>query len=289
MQLALRLPVVVLLARNSLVADVAVGLLTLSTDKHVECAPLGVDVHALGAESAVLDVDAGVLRETQVLLDHLISDGEGKNCALVRVALRALLEVLLALSRGATVPAHPGEAARTLNVSAASGLLRDGRMALWVGAGFGAVLDKELTELQRILFVLKIDLLNIVGKSVLQVYSVFGTPLEGVLSLSAVETEQKFTVLAPADILCLLDVGDTFAARQRAPPNIVHLFNRSVQAVLLVFLDDALTEPQSLDVEVVQVFATTLLSALNLTYLARLHLRKNHTSDALSAKVVLAA
>ena len=71
------------------------------------------------------------------------------------------------------------------------------------------------------------------------------------LSLSAVETEQKLTVLAPADILRLLDVGDTFAARQRAPPNIVHLFNRSVQAVLLVFLDDALTEPQSLDVEVV--------------------------------------
>ena len=167
MQLALRLPVVVLLARNSLVADVAVRILTLSADKHVECALLGVYVEALGAESAVLDVDAGVLRETQVLLDHFISDGEGKNCALVRVALRALLEVLLALSRSATVPAHPGEAAGTLNVSAASGLLRDGRMALWVGTGFGAVLDKELTELQRILLVLQIDLLYVVRKSVL--------------------------------------------------------------------------------------------------------------------------
>jgi len=270
-QLALRLPVVVLLARNSLAADVAIGLLTLSADKHVECAPLWVDVQALGTESAVLDVDAGILRQTQVLLDHLISDGEGKNCALVRVALRALFEVLLALSRSATVPAHPGKAARTLNVSAASGLLRDGRMALWVGAGLGAVLDKQLTELQRILLVLQIDLLDVVGKSVLEVDSVFGTPLEGVLSLSAVETEQKLTVLTPAHILRLLDVGDTFAARQRAPTNVIHLFNRCVQAVLLVFLDDALTEPQSLDVEVVQVFAAALLSALNLTNLTRFH------------------
>jgi hypothetical protein len=110
-----------------------------------------------------------------------------------------------------------------------------------------------------------------------------------VLSLSAVETEQKLTVLTPAYIFRLLDIGDTFASRQRAPTNVIHLFNRSVQAVLLVFLDDALTEPQCLDVEVVQVFATALLSALNLTYLTRLHLCKNHTSDALSAKVVLAA
>ena len=156
-------------------------------------------------------------------------------------------------------------------MSAASGLLRDGRMALWVGTGFGAVLDKELTELQRILLVLQIDLFYVVRKSVLEVHSVFGTPLEGVLSLSAVETEQKLTVLTPADILRLLDIGDTFATRQWAPTNVIHLFNRSVQAVLLVFLNDALTEPQSLDVEVVQVFATAFVSALNLTYLTRLH------------------
>lgn len=189
MQLALRLPVVVLLARNRLVADVAVGFLALGAGKHVERALLRVDVQALGTEGAVLYVDAGVLRQAQVLLDHLISNGEGKDRPLVRVALRALFEVLLALRRRPTAPAHPREAARTLDMCAASWLLRDGRSTLLVGTGFGAVLDEELTELQCVFLVLQIDLLDVVCKSVLEVDAVFGTPLERVLALLAVETE----------------------------------------------------------------------------------------------------
>ena len=141
--MALRRLVVLLLVSNRLITNVAEQLLAVLAGDRVILPFLLVDRAALWTRDTQLDVDVGVVIETQMLLNQVLGDARGLQGSFLRDALWVLFEVFLAFGFFATRPADPREADGALDVGAAGRVFRDRYAALEVGTRFCAVLDEQ--------------------------------------------------------------------------------------------------------------------------------------------------
>jgi len=160
--------------RNRLVANVAELVVARLADNSVVAPALLIDLFAVGARRAVLDVDVGVVVEPQMLGDELLRQRRRQQSALFLQTLRVLFEVLLTLGIGAARPAHPREAHWTLQMRAAGPVLRNRGLALDVGTRLRAVLNEQQRELGRINLVLVANVLELllIARGYMQVYPV---------------------------------------------------------------------------------------------------------------------
>lgn len=105
----------------------------------------------------------------------------------------------------------------------------------------------------------------------------------------AVETEVVLTVLAPSSILAFLNHSNATASWQRAPAHVVHVSDRVLHAKPLILFHHLAIESAVLNIQVVEIFAAVVLSAVDVANLPTVYLCDNHVLQALGAEVVFAA
>jgi len=116
---------------------------------------------------------------------------------------------------------------------------------------FAAVLEVEIVEYFLRLLVTLVDALNLcLLEHVFCIKTIDPTAFEWMVLLLAIQTENKFTVLALSIVLFLIDVSQGRAVWDRAPAHIVHLVDRVPETQVLPLVIHFLPQIQITDVQI---------------------------------------
>lgn len=96
-------------------------------------------------------------------------------------------------------------------------------------------------------------------------------------------------MLALSEIRLSLNGSKWFAARKWTPSEVIHLCDGIIEWKLFVFLDIFWVETDIFDIQIIQLFPTGFLCALNMGHVPVLNVISNHSFNARMAEVMFAA
>ena len=222
---ACSLAFVMVWAIDWLVADVTEYLLTWLTCEHVISSFLPIDLATIGTFNHCPDIYVGILIQTHVLFNHLLSNLKWLQMWCFIDTLRPFFVMLLSFCRVKTCPTKVLPTLSTLDMSTTTLDFRNSYTTLWVWAPFGALLEVNLV---KSVFYFLISFLDVVDFRFVfdkQIDSVNHTSLEWMNLFFAVKAKVKFTVLAFTWIILLVFYCNRPTGWQWTPAHVIHLLN----------------------------------------------------------------